>query len=528
MFNPFKKKEDSPPDVGQEEAYDAKNKGKEENKKESDEPELSAAPEVKKTKKQISVNAGKDSSNELNKLEFEKIYARIEAINSWLKQFQERSTYVSERLGEIRTMNMQNEKKIIGSTKEATKVIEMFKEIKPEELNSSYRKMEMKVITLSEKIDANKQFVENVLDEFKELRNRADIFVGTEGLLKLNEDVKKDLIEVQKLGSKVRLHADKSEQLFVELKKGFAENKKLSVEVNQVSSMFPELKKDIDKLRIDFSNIVSLKEDVQKLSNSVETVLSIAKTNKNDIEDIAATIGDANIRRIGDYEYKMASILQIIDTLAGQVSQIKKKVGINEKSTKINVSPSKKEIIGDDNINMTHMKLHPQITKNLIPQTNVNNPYSKIGGNATSSVGLPQNNISSTVQKTDSLSNGVKMQQTSVLSSFAKPKTNSEIMRETIQTNQKTKNNVPLVNNVFQGNQQFKGVKQDSLTKNQIIVQDIKKLIGEGNLSLDKGDYKRAKEIYQKAWGEYGYLEYENEGLYHGLLDLYNSLEKFG
>jgi hypothetical protein len=207
----------------------------------------------------------------------------------------------------------------------------------------------------------------------------------------LNEEVKKDLIEIHKLDSITRLHADKVEQIFIEMRRGFTEYQKINAIISNLDSSYSGLKAEIEKLKIDYSEILEkkdfedfkktfnnkfavvenylsdiddMKKESEKMNRAIETTVSIAEENKSDIGDIAVTIGDDKIKRVSDYENQLASILRIIDTLAGQIAGIKKKLGMEEK--KISVEQSNREVIGKNKINLKNVEVHPEISKHLV------------------------------------------------------------------------------------------------------------------------------------------------------------------
>jgi len=234
-------------------------------------PETKADSEVASagvTPSPVSVGAVSDSTSDLR---VEKLTGKIDMLDSLIKGVNERLSVVGEQLGEVRNMNVDNEKSIIESTQDSSKAVDIVKEVKPEELRVAYQKMDLKVQTLNEKLEANREFNTTLMTELKDLKGKAGLFVGSEGVLKLNEDVKKDLIEVQKMASKVRLNADKSEQIFMEVRKGFAESQKLNKIFTNLDTNYGNLREQIEKLKVDFSGVVSYKDfsaNQKKLDNN--------------------------------------------------------------------------------------------------------------------------------------------------------------------------------------------------------------------------------------------------------------------
>ncbi len=409
MFK-FLKKGDAVPDVGQEEAFEKKKKGKkkvlkkvgsdksleaEENvlKKEIEkiDGELGSAVPVQRAVAQGVVTQAQGFNNDANKFEFDKINARIEAMSALIKGFGERFSNLSQQIGEVRAMNLTTEKNMSKIDIHSSKAIDLVKEVKPEKLRLDYQRLELKMSTFVEKLEANKQFQETILKEVKDLRKKAGIFVGTDALLKLNEEVKNDLVELQRMGSRVRLNADKSEQLFVELKRGFAESQKMHEVFNTLDNSYAGLKEELEKLKLDHSQVIkesdfndfkktfnnkfslvegslenleTLKKNTDHLSNLIETAVLMAKKNQESIGDLAISVGDNKIKKVSDYENQIVSVLGMIEKIAEQISEIKKKVGM--KSTKILVKPVKKKLISPEKLKLPSQDLTPSEIKKSI------------------------------------------------------------------------------------------------------------------------------------------------------------------
>jgi len=387
MFGFLKKKDDeAPPDVGKEDIYEAEKAGEKieateqnfegvneessenENEESESEAEVRESYEDEKPKeksKKKSKKYKKDFQDinlkEITDLEFEKINAKIEVFNSLIKGFNERFSNINQQLGELRGMVLENEKAITRSTQEAAKAVDIVKEVKPEKLRMDYSKVETKVNLLSEKLEATKQYIESFVEEVKDLKRKTELFIGSESLMKLNEDTKKDLIELKKLGEKVKINADKSEEIFVELKKSFTEYQKINEIVNNLDMSYSGLKKEVEKLRIDHSNIVKFDdfedykkkvnkrflqnemhtsemdrvvEENEKIKDMVETILLMEKKNEKDIENIAFSLGEKDIKKVSEYDEKISMILDLMERITNEINKLK--IAINFKEKKFN------------------------------------------------------------------------------------------------------------------------------------------------------------------------------------------------
>ncbi len=355
-----KKKESGPPDIGKEEV-----EGNAENSENSEDnhfdiPMKESGEEIpnhfsKNKRKDRTPPLPQQSYEEKNDFDLEKINARLELINSLVKSFNERFSMINQQIGEIRAMTVANEKNLSISNLDARKTVDIVKEVNPERLRLDYQKVDFKVTTLATRIDSYKQYMESIMEELKDLKRRANLFEGTDALLKLNEDVKKDLIQIQKVNSRVRMNADKSEQLFIELSKGFRENQKINELITTLDTSYSELKKEMEKLALDYEQVLSLddfdnfkknmgnklaiiehgvleiegmKEENQKLSKAVGKLLLMEKRNEEDIASIGFDKGSSNIKKMEDYEQKLFSLLEIMEKLTFEVEKIKDRLGI--------------------------------------------------------------------------------------------------------------------------------------------------------------------------------------------------------
>lgn len=376
LFGFLKKGGNVPPDVGHEELPEGVTEV-EDVYTEDDDEELS----VKKSKKKGKKEKIKESSN----IEAVKAVAKIESLQALVKGYGERISLMSEQIGELRAMSLSNEKAVGRVKADSAKAIDIVEEVKPHKLRSEYQKMEIRIEELSERLGSNKEFMNTVMNEMKDIRGNMSTFMSTNELLKLNDDIKKDLLSAQKLSSKSKTQADKIEQIFVEIRRGISESSKLNSKVNFFESEQEKMRKELEKIKIDFSEIVEQKEfldfkkevdnkvlflknfdtDLKKLQNEnerlgriIEKTLALTKENSDDIGKINLDYDETN------HDERISSILKIIDTLAGQIAELKGKVS-KTKIEKIKVKPEKKSHFGKRKLHLKHIKVHPKILKHF-------------------------------------------------------------------------------------------------------------------------------------------------------------------
>lgn len=348
----FSKKESSltPPDIGREEldSLDSRDVSVNVQNNPLEFPKVER-PEISKA-------VSSESSN--NSLEAEKLEGRIESIVQWINQFYERFSFISESIGELRAMSVANEKKISEGLLDAEKVIDIVKEVKPERLRIDYQKLDNKILFIEQKIEANNQLFASLMEEIKDLRRKSSIFVGTDALMQLNEDTKKEMIEVQKISTMSRMYADKSEQLFLELKRGMAESEKAIALVKNYETVIGDIRKEIEKVKINVNDVADkddlnslrgeifasskqqetrldklekVNEQINEVTQMSELSLSVSRNNEEKIEEMTAGLGKDGARLLRANQTKFDELLEVVADLSYQIKLIKGKVGLSKK-----------------------------------------------------------------------------------------------------------------------------------------------------------------------------------------------------
>lgn len=305
---------------------------------------------------------GEDSSNVSNKnFEAEKLAGRIESVIQWINQFYERFSVISESIGELRAMSVANEKKISEGLLNSEKVIDIVKEVKPERLRVDYQKLDNKILFIEQKIESTNQLFTSLMEEIRDLRRKSEVFVGTDALMQLNEDTKKEMIEVQKISVMSRMYADKSEQLFLELKKGMAESEKAISLVKNYETVISDLRKEMEKIKINVNDVAD-KDDLNSLKGEIyaaskqqeyrleklerindkineigkmsELSLSNSQSNEEKINEMIAGLGKDGARLLRTNQTKFDELLEVVSDLSHQVKMLKGK-RVSNKSKKV-------------------------------------------------------------------------------------------------------------------------------------------------------------------------------------------------
>jgi len=192
----------------------------------------------------------KTQTPNLTEQNLNKIRAEIDTINQSSGMFSDRIARLNEQIGELRALISTNEKEIHETNLTATKAAELVSTVQPEELLIDLRKEQAKLEALKAKVESSEVIYQNIIEEIKKIRNKMHIYRGTDSVIKLNEEVKRDLLEIQKTKAIMESHADKVEKYFIESQKEAKDLEKVNLIAQNLTKAFSDITKNVNDIKI--------------------------------------------------------------------------------------------------------------------------------------------------------------------------------------------------------------------------------------------------------------------------------------
>ncbi len=246
-------------------------------KKEESKEEKSESEEKPKAEKPQEDSGMLENAN-VTKLasEITKIKASIEAFGEVRKSFTERFSRVSEQIGELRSMILERDKSIQEIELKAVKAYDLVDSVHPEKISSMVQREEAKIEALKANLEGNEAIMSRVMDELKDTRRKIEFFRGVEEIIKLSEEVKKELIEIKKIESRININADKVETLYSEVRKKFQDVDAFDSEIKETKVSVEQNMKDVGFLKDKIGGLAE-KSELERLINKVQRYVDALK-----------------------------------------------------------------------------------------------------------------------------------------------------------------------------------------------------------------------------------------------------------
>jgi len=227
--------------------------------------------------------------------EVDRMKASMEAFAEVRKSFTERFSRVSEQIGELRSMILERDKGIQEIELKAIKSYDLVAAVQPEKIMTQVQKQDAKTEALKANLEGNESIMERVMEELKNVKKKVEFFRGVEEIIKLSEEVKKELIEIKKIESKTSLNADKVDTIYAEMRKKFQFVDEAESKLNEIKIGTDQNTKDVTFLKERIGSLAS-KDEVENLVRKVQRYIDALKEIQKkssltrDIEEIKAIV----------------------------------------------------------------------------------------------------------------------------------------------------------------------------------------------------------------------------------------------
>lgn len=253
----------------------------------------------------------------------DKLTAQFSSFYEMQKAVTERFSRVNEQIGELRAMLIERDRASQHMEAKATQAIDLVETIQPEKLLIEVRKSDAKVEALKASLESNEVVMGSIVAELKETRNKLSAFKGMEEVVKLNDEVKKELSQIKLVQSVVERHADKVDTVFAEMQKAFGEYMKLSDTLKTLDQGSKQLTGDMDSMKVSMKETATKKEiaaitaRVEDFEKKVGNVVNLLNERFEGLEKKTKDKVDAELE-------KATKLLKGFDTLAQKVPDLDK------------------------------------------------------------------------------------------------------------------------------------------------------------------------------------------------------------
>ncbi len=245
---------------------------------------------------------------ELIQADITKINGVLESLKEARKSSNERFTSITEQLGEFRGMISDVQRTTGMIEVKATKAADLVESVHPDKLMIQVQKEDGKIEGLRGMLEAKEEMMKNIMDQLKKIRDQIAVFRGIEQVIKLNEEVKDELMSVKKMVAAVERHADRVDNVFIESQKSFEAFNTFADKLESLRSDLKDLTAKVDKLEVATGTFLKKKdfedriEKIEKHDKKVKDMLDKAEKTFKELDEKS---GELEHKLRGEFEFKI-------------------------------------------------------------------------------------------------------------------------------------------------------------------------------------------------------------------------------
>jgi len=227
--------------------------------------------------------------------ELDRLKASVESFGEVRKGLTERLTGLNEQIGELRAMILDRDRTIQEIELKSVKAADLVESVQPDKLMIQLQKEDAKFEALKANLEGNEAIMDRIMEELKEMRKKLEFFRGVDEIVKLSEEVKKELVEIKKVEATIHVDTDKVETIYSELRKKFTEIDLFNDSLQELKVNMDQESKDVEFLKTKVSGLATkdeLDRLVQKVQRYIEALQEVNKSSSltRDVNQLKAIL----------------------------------------------------------------------------------------------------------------------------------------------------------------------------------------------------------------------------------------------
>jgi len=202
-------------------------------------------------------------------LKLEKIDGKIDIVDRFRNDMNERVTQLAEEIGELRTISMERERTFDKVRSEFDRIKEIVSDFEPSRLRKDSEKKEKEILENTAKIEKLESLLKALGEENKKFREKMEKIKSFENLVDISYDINRKLSKINEVKDYADKIASKVESVFSELNEKVSELEGEREKIKKIDELTIEMTKMLDEVSIKIGKFAE-KKDLDQLRKDIE------------------------------------------------------------------------------------------------------------------------------------------------------------------------------------------------------------------------------------------------------------------
>lgn len=248
-------------------------------------------------------------------LRVEKIDGRLDALDDFRKDMNERIIQLAEEIGELRSTILERDKAFTRVEADAEKTLELVQDVEPGKIKRDIEKFEKENLENIAKIEKIENLVAELSKESKKFRDLMERIKSFENLVNISTEIQSKMSKIEEAKRYTDAIASKVESIFSETNVKLADFENQKDRINKLDELTTELVKTLDEVSIKLTRFVE-KEKFERLEDDLKKVKQVKGIEPlPELSELKSTIGEI-LNTLS--ELKFVELLNIIPYMKDQ------------------------------------------------------------------------------------------------------------------------------------------------------------------------------------------------------------------
>ncbi len=209
-------------------------------------------------------------------LRIEKMDGKLDIIDRFRDDVNERITQLAEEIGELRTMIMERERSSDKISTEFEKVKDTVSGLEPVKIKTELDKKEKEILENKVKMESLETLVKALSEENKKFRELMDKIKSFENLTDISYDIDRKVSKIKEVKDHADMIASKVENIFSEVNEKMSELENQRDKIEKLDELTIEMTKMLDEVSVKLTKFVE-KKDLKQFQKEIEEGLNKSK-----------------------------------------------------------------------------------------------------------------------------------------------------------------------------------------------------------------------------------------------------------
>ncbi|NOR85284.1 hypothetical protein GQ473_04140 [archaeon] len=224
-------------------------------------------------------------------MDLEKLTGKLEAEKGFREGLSEKSSLLSEQIGELRSMILDREKNLSGMDTTFELIKDQVHDVNPQRIKKEFDKQERKFLESSVRVERLEGILTEISNEMKVSRKQMEKIKSVDNVIRAGEEIDKKLKKMNNQENYIEKTSAKVEQIFLDLNMRTKDIVVMSEKLDGIDELSKDLLGSVEKNSLKLKEVV-FKEELTKEDSEVKT--SITKITKEFHDILNKSLNEAH------------------------------------------------------------------------------------------------------------------------------------------------------------------------------------------------------------------------------------------